>query len=171
LTYDAVGATTQAGWADVDGFRSASRTAHLGEGQDRWAFATEAVLRWGVKTRSGFTVEDSDGTAQGAQPVTVGQRCWLVVGASRGRVREPVEVVSVIKGPHLVGFAYGTLTGHPLSGEEAFLVERHRDGSVWLTVRSITRPAPGIWAAADPLVHLAQQFYRRRYMRALAGPL
>lgn len=55
-------------------------------------------------------------------------------------IREPVEVVSVVEESDRVGFAYRTMPGHPVSGEEAFIV--HRDGGeVRLTVRSLTRPA------------------------------
>ena len=67
------------------------------------------------------------------------------------------------------GFAYGTLDGHPVSGEEAFIVHRSPDGIVWLTLRSLTRPAPGLWRLAFPAILPAQRWYRRRYARALLG--
>jgi uncharacterized protein (UPF0548 family) len=66
-----------------------------------------------------------------------------------------------------VGFAYRTLPGHPISGEEAFIV--HREGqAVVLTIRSLTRPSDEVkWRLAYPGLLLAQQFARRRYLRAL----
>jgi uncharacterized protein (UPF0548 family) len=47
-------------------------------------------------------------------------------------------------------------------------VERRTDGSVWLTIRSLTYPARGLRRVGYPLARLAQPFYRRRYLRALA---
>lgn len=57
-------------------------------------------------------------------------------------VHEPVQVVAVVDDPDRCGFAYGTSWGHPVSGEEAFIVHRSPDGAVILTLRSLTRPAP-----------------------------
>ena len=76
----------------------------------------------------------------------------------------------MIDKPDRKGFAYGTLSGHPVSGEEAFIVDRHPDDSVWLTIRSLTQPTEGAWRAVGPAVALAQRCYRRRYLRALTGP-
>ncbi|MBU8821253.1 DUF1990 domain-containing protein, partial [Mycolicibacterium goodii] len=55
-------------------------------------------------------------------------------------VHEPVQVVAVVSRPDRCGFAYGTLHGHPVCGEEAFIVHRDRAGTVFLTLRSLTRP-------------------------------
>jgi uncharacterized protein (UPF0548 family) len=69
------------------------------------------------------------------------------------------------------GFAYGTLPGHPLSGEELFVVERRDDDSVWLTIRSISRPSAPVWWALLPLVRLVQAIFLSRYEHALTRPL
>ena len=82
-------------------------------------------------------------------------------------MREPARVVAVVDEPARCGFAYGTLDGHPVSGEESFVVHRSPDGSVWLTLRSLTRPAPGRWRLAFPAILIAQRCYRSRYLRAL----
>lgn len=157
--------------AQVTGFRADEQRARLGHGSERWVFASEAVLRWGVKTRSGFTVEDDTGRDATDRPVEVGDRCRLAAHLGPMTIREPIQVVRVIDEPDRQGFAYGTLSGHPLSGEEAFVVERLPDGSVWLTVRSVTQPARGHWRWAHPAVRVAQRVYRGRYLRALAGPI
>lgn len=81
---------------------------------------------------------------------------------------EPIEVVAVVDEPDRVGFAYGTLVGHPVSGEEAVIVHRDEAERVWLTLRSLTRAAPsGPWRLAFPALLMAQLVYRRRYGRAL----
>jgi uncharacterized protein (UPF0548 family) len=54
-------------------------------------------------------------------------------------------VVEVIEQPDRGGFSYGTLARHPVSGEEAFITHRSRDGLVWLTIRLLTRPADNGW--------------------------
>lgn len=89
--------------------------------------------------------------------------------ASLGRVsvREPVRVIAVVEEPTRCGYSYGTLDGHPVSGEEALIVHRTPDGAVWLTLRSLTRPGRGGWRLAFPALLVAQRWYRRRYVRAL----
>ena len=82
-------------------------------------------------------------------------------------VREPVEVVAVVQQPDRVGFAYRTLPGHPVSGEEAFIAHRAGDAVV-LTIRSLTRPGDRPrWRAAYAGLLIAQQVARRRYLRSL----
>ncbi|WP_426593875.1 DUF1990 family protein [Cellulomonas sp. McL0617] len=163
LTYDAVGATRPGQWIWADhpaGFRAHERTVLLGHGQACWDDASADVLAWAVKTRSGFTVEPP-GVATGAD------RCWLVARVGPFSVREPIKVIAVVDRPDRRGLAYGTLDGHPISGEEAFIVRRDASGAVWLDLRSLTAPGRGWWRPAFPLVLVAQRFYRRRYARAL----
>jgi uncharacterized protein (UPF0548 family) len=115
-----------------------------------------------VKTRSGFAVTPRGRVEPGDRPIITAHAFGLAT-------REPVEVVDVVDTPDRVGFAYRTLPGHPLRGEEAFIV--HRDagtGAVTLTIRSLTRPAEEPrWRAAYPVLLVAQQVARRRYFRAL----
>ena len=142
------------------GFRRWERSTRLGDGPEIWTWASTEVLRWGVKTRSGFTVSPA------AAAVRPGDRPVITAHPFGLSVREPVEVVAVVDGEDRVGFAYRTLPGHPVTGEEAFIV--HRDaGSVILTVRSLTRPGRGHWRALYPALLIAQTVARRRYLRAL----
>lgn len=168
LTYGAVGATHPAKeqWsAEVAGLRSWSRTVVIGCGDANWHAAADAVLRWGVKRRSGFTVTGCDGAGE---RVAAGAEYRITAGLGPFVVREPVRVVAVVDTPDRCGFAYGTLTGHPVCGEEAFVVHRSPDGTVALTIRSLTRAAPhGPWRLLFPALLLAQRFFRRRYLRAL----
>jgi uncharacterized protein (UPF0548 family) len=147
----------------VPGFRAYERTVALGRSEDLWAAASAAVLEWGVKTRSGFTVEPA------STPVSPGADFWLVARFGPIVVREPVRIVAVVEQPDRRGFAYGTLEGHPVSGEEAFVVHRSPDGTVSLTLRSLTRAPLGRWRLAFPAALVAQRWYRRRYLRALRG--
>jgi uncharacterized protein (UPF0548 family) len=85
-------------------------------------------------------------------------------------VKAPVRVVYVVDEPKRRGFAYGTLPGHPENGEEGWFVDQKEDGSVWMTVRAFSRPANAAWWMVYPVLRVVQEFYTRRYLRALAGP-
>jgi uncharacterized protein (UPF0548 family) len=87
------------------------------------------------------------------------------------RVKAPVRVVYVVDEPRRSGFAYGTLRGHPEDGEEGWIVEQKDDGSVWMTVRAFSRPANPFWWAVYPVLRITQEFYTRRYLRSLSGPI
>lgn len=148
-------------WPPSDAhYRRPEISAIVGNGDAVWEHATHEVLRWGVKTASGFAV-DMPG------PVEPGDRVLVTARVLAITVVEPVEVVAVIEEADRVGFAYRTLPGHPVTGEEAFIV--HRDGNlVRLTVRSLTRPAPQQpWHGLYPLLRIAQQIARRRYPKAM----
>ncbi|WP_241980777.1 DUF1990 domain-containing protein [Cryobacterium sp. Hh11] len=141
-------------------FRRSEVSAVVGRGDAVWERAARDVLRWRVKTASGFAV-DSPGA------VSPGDRVIVTAGLFNLTVVEPVEVVAVVDEPDRVGFAYRTLPGHPVSGEEAFIVHRRGD-EVRLTVRSLTRAAPQQpWRALYPLLRVAQLIARRRYLRSL----
>ena len=86
-------------------------------------------------------------------------------------IRIPTRVVYVVDEPSRRGFAYGTLPGHPERGEEAFVVERAADDSVWLVIRAFSRPAGALTWIGYPVARLMQAIYTARYERALAGPL
>jgi uncharacterized protein (UPF0548 family) len=162
LTYDEVGATRPAAedWDPPAGWRHHEQTVLVGRGEDVWDRAAANLMSWGVKTRSGFSVVPAE--------VLLGAEPELVARIGPLRIREPVRVVAVVDQPDRRGFAYGTLPGHPVSGEEAFVLHRDSDGRVWFTLRSITRPAPGRWRLVFPVLLLAQRVYRRRYRRAVA---
>jgi uncharacterized protein (UPF0548 family) len=167
MTYSAVGATSvsDSDWTAVPpGYRCVERTTHIGQGLECWDVATAAMGRWTIKTRSGFSVQPA---TDGEPAVREGQDYTLLAALGPCTLREPVRVVAVVARPDRRGFAYGTRQGHPVSGEEAFIVHRSPDGAVWLTIRSMTRPGRGLWWLAFPAVLVAQRWYRRRYQRAL----
>lgn len=124
-----------------------------------------APVRAAVVGEGGETVYAADGTPL----LRPGDVVRLRLGALP--VRFPARVVYVVDEPTRRGFAYGTLPGHPERGEEAFIVERHPDGSVWLVIRAFSRPANlFVWIGA-PIARMLQSRFTRRYERALAGPI
>ncbi|HYO86257.1 MAG TPA: DUF1990 domain-containing protein [Dermatophilaceae bacterium] len=143
LSYDAAGGTrvSELTWASSPpGYRRYESTTLVGQGEQVWDEASAAVLTWGIKTRSGFSVMVGSNDELRVVP---GQDRVLAARVGPCTLREPVRVVDVVNGPDRRGFAYGTRLGHPVSGEEAFIVHRASDGGVWLTLRSLTRAGRG----------------------------
>ena len=116
---------------------------------------------------SGEALFGPDGTAF----LRPGDTANLVIPFGPLHIGAPVRVVYVIDSPARKGFAYGTLPGHPESGEEAWMLDQSDDGSVWLTIRAFSRPSTSAWWAVYPMLRIAQTVYSRRYERALAGPI
>ncbi|MFF7201383.1 DUF1990 family protein [Streptomyces sp. NPDC008141] len=171
LTYAPAGATSPGDgtWTTgIPGCRRYERTVVIGHGDSDWRAAADAVLRWGVKRRSGFRVTPLAGAGE---RVVEGAEYRITAAWGPVAVHEPVRVVAVVDTADRCGFAYGTLPGHPVSGEEAFVVGRDPDGRVTLTLRSLTGRAPaGPWRTVFPVLLIAQRWYRRRYLRALLHP-
>jgi uncharacterized protein (UPF0548 family) len=165
-SYANVGCTApdETSWFPPKGLRTFERTVLVGSGDDDWERVCSEIMQWCVKTRSGFGVETRDGSAQS---VLAGKNFWLVARFGLVQVREPIRVVATVATATRCGYAYGTLDGHPVSGEEAFVVHRS-ERSIFFTVRSVTSHGKGTWRMAFPLVLVAQRWYRRLYLKALA---
>ena len=87
---------------------------------------------------------------------------WGAVG-----VNAPVRVVYVVDEGGRKGFAYGTLPGHPESGEEAFVVDLGQDGRVTLTISAFSRPSSLLARWGGPLSRGVQRWVTDRYLRAV----
>jgi uncharacterized protein (UPF0548 family) len=159
LTYAEVGAT--AGRLPP-GYRHLRIQRTIGAGPDVFTRAAEAVLDWQVQRRSGIRVQSPGGVGEGA----VAQ---LRFGSGRFSLPAPVRVVHLVDEERRRGFAYGTLPGHPVSGEEAFVVELLPDDSVVLSVTAFSRPAWALVRIAGPLAGVAQRLMAERYLRSLDG--
>jgi uncharacterized protein (UPF0548 family) len=79
----------------------------------------------------------------------------------------PCRIVYVIDDADRCGFAYGTLPGHPESGEEAFVLELREDTTITLTITALSRPATTLAKFAGPIGRGIQGFVTARYLRAL----
>lgn len=145
---------------NASNYRHSEVSAIIGNGEEVWQRAARDVLRWKVKTASGFAVES-------AGPVSPREKVSVTARFCGVRIVEPVEVVTVVEQPNRVGFSYRTMPGHPVCGEEAFIVHR-RGEEVSLTIRSLTRAASQQpWLSLYPLLRVVQLLVRRRYLRAL----
>jgi uncharacterized protein (UPF0548 family) len=159
LTYDEVGSTSGVLPA---GYHHVNRQGVIGHGDARFTDAARALLGWQVQLGSGLRLSTSS-------PVVVPNAVLLVgIGVGPLRLNAPGRVVYVVDEPDRKGFAYGTLCGHPESGEEAFVVERADDGTVSLNITLFSRPMSRLARLAGPLAGIAQSQMTNRYLRSLA---
>lgn len=179
------------------GHRPLERSVKLGSGDERFRVASKLLMTWGIQRGSGMTVTDlesgtgvqytgvvfnPDGTpaagqqrpgnestfAEDGTPYIVnGMTAQLKIPVGPFTVTAPVRVVYVIDEADRIGFAYGTMQGHPASGEESFVVEKHDDNSVWLTIRAFSRPSTWYYRLAWPILRLQQARFTKSYLRAL----
>ena len=184
-------------WRPPRGYRPLSRRVRLGSGEARFRQAAAELMTWGVQRGSGIAVAnieagtgeeyaglelDADGQpiglreagggevvyGEGGQPgIRNGMSAVLRIPFGPVHVDAPVRIVWTIDDEHEVGFGYGTLRGHPESGEEAFVVEHHDDDSVWFVLRAFSRPATLLSRLGAPIARLEQRRYTARYLRAL----
>ncbi|MFG1667409.1 DUF1990 family protein [Streptomyces sp. Y7] len=152
FTYEDVGATRENGFCPP-GFHPLHVRTRIGEGEDVFRRAAEAVMTWEMHRELGVGIEVSAERAAPDVDVTV---------TLAGVIKAPCRVVWTADEHRRVGLAYGTLAGHPECGEEAFLVERTGDGTVWLTVRAFSRPAKWYTRAGGPAARGLQHAYARR---------
>ncbi|MFZ1175152.1 MAG: DUF1990 domain-containing protein, partial [Mycobacterium sp.] len=130
LTYPEVGAT--ASGQLPAGYDHLRHEAQIGTGVQRFEQAADAVMHWGMQRGAGLRV-------QASSDVVVLDAVVLV---RMGFLPAPCRVVYVVDEPDIRGFAYGTLPGHPESGEERFVVRRDPDTSaVFAEVSAFSRPA------------------------------
>jgi uncharacterized protein (UPF0548 family) len=118
-------------------------------------------MTWEMHRRAGLTVvSESPRAARGAEVL-------LGVGLGRVRLHAPCRVVLTVDAPTETGFAYGTLPGHPESGEESFVVRIEDDERVRLDIVAFSRPATWSSRLGAPVAGLVQRAITTRYLTAL----
>jgi uncharacterized protein (UPF0548 family) len=157
LSYREVGAT---GVALPDGYRHLGRDEIIGAGQQQFAAAAECLMTWGMHRGAGLRVEASTPRA------TVGTNVLLGLGPTWSPVDAPCRVLHIVEQPDRIGFTYGTLDGHPVSGEESFSVLLDGD-DVRFVVIAFSRPASLLARLSGPLGGLAQAKLVDRYVGAV----
>lgn len=148
------------------GFAELRRTRMLPVGADFDA-AAGALLSWQVHARAGLRV------AASSLAVEAGAVVVLRIGVGPLVVSAPCRVVYVVDEPDRQGFAYGTLPGHPESGQEEFVVERGADGRVEFSITAFSKPATALAKLGGPLTTWFQRRMTTRYLRGavtLGGP-
>ncbi|MEV6282673.1 DUF1990 domain-containing protein [Kribbella sp. NPDC051770] len=154
FSYDAVGSTRFD--QTPDGYHRLDLRTRIGEGTKLFERAGDVVTTWQMHRAAGIRIWATD------TPATIGTNCL----GRLGPIPIPCRVVWTVADETQTGFAYGTLPGHPESGEESFLVTQEPDG-VWFTLRSYSHPATWYTKLAGPLSRTTQQIFARRYTKAV----
>lgn len=158
FTYAPVGGT-QVGQSNP-GYEVFTRSARLpGTSFDE---AGERLMTWRVHERAGLRVASSADRASRDAVVV------MRLGPGPFSLTIPCRVVCAVEETNRVGFVYGTLPGHPESGEEAFLIERNGD-EVRFQIRAFSRPSSRLARLAGPLGRQFQRIMTDRYLQAAGG--
>ncbi|MFD7585038.1 DUF1990 family protein [Kitasatospora sp. NPDC059811] len=164
-SYPEVGATR--GGPLPDGYAHLRRRVHLGRGPQVLARAGRYVLGWGSQLGTGFAVYPHAPAEPGS---TVLLRLSLP-GSRWPRLVIPCRVAWTVEEPDRIGFAYGTLSGHPECGEEAFLVSMDAAGEVWFEVSAFSRLTAWYARLGRPVALLCQYLAIERYLAAVAAAM
>ncbi|MFF0269036.1 DUF1990 family protein [Kribbella sp. NPDC004536] len=166
LTYDEVGCTHYD--ETPPGMHRLEYRELIGRGDEVFRRAGDALLAWRMQRVAGLAMTATD------TPPRVGTNTLAMLGLgilsrrlqSRVGLPVPCRVVWTADEPDRIGFAYGTLEGHPESGEESFLVTRDGD-AVYATIRAYSRGAAWYARLGGPVTRKAQHYAARRYVSAL----
>jgi uncharacterized protein (UPF0548 family) len=143
------------------GYRHLSRRTLLGDRLEAFEAAAGALMAWQMHRGAGLAV---------AATGPIERDCTVVLGVGWPVCFViPCRVQFVVREAARVGFAYGTLPGHPERGEERFEVVRDGRGQVWLEITAFSVPASRFGAIVGPAGRAAQLLVTRRFERALAA--
>ena len=154
LTYDEVGATARQPLPDGYHHVRVSRSLGVVDLDE----VAEILMTWKVQERAG------------ARRVAGAERVALGVDVTFRFLLQtiPCRVVEVVDEPDRRGLAYGTLPGHPETGEERFVVERDpASGEVTATITAFSNPALWRTRLAGPVGRVLQRAMTHRYLKAL----
>jgi uncharacterized protein (UPF0548 family) len=159
LTYSPTGGTRE-GTAPT-GYHSMVLRRRIGQGRADFDRAREGLMSWQMHRDAGLAMTVS------APRAALGVESLGLLGVGALGMPVPCRVVWAAEEDGHAGFAYGTLSGHPERGEEAFVLDLSADGALWFTVRAFSLPAAWYMRAAGPLGRVGQRVFAGRYARAL----
>lgn len=158
FNYDGVGSTRSD--QTPAGYHRLEYRCQIGSGDEVFLRAGEAVMTWQMHNAAGFHLVATEPRAD------IGVNSLGTLGVGSVGLPVPCRVVWTVSEPDRTGFGYGTLTGHPVAGEESFVVTREND-EVWFTVLAFSRPATWYTRLGGPIGRRGQQLVARRYATAL----
>lgn len=143
------------------GYHHVGHVLLLGQGAACFRRAADALLAWSMHERAGLRPHVDPG------PLSEGSVAVLHFGWRRLSIPVPVRVAYVVAEAQRQGFAYGTLPGHPETGEESFVVEHRADDSVVFTITAFSRPARWFTRMGGPVARSVQRGMTKRYATEL----
>jgi uncharacterized protein (UPF0548 family) len=132
----------------------------LGDAPGTFQRACDGLRGWQAHIGAGLHVEPRNAPSVGLT-VVVAIRLGPITAIA------PCRIVAVVDELHRFGFAYGTLPGHPESGEEAFTIDDTGQGVVFQIV-AFSRPAAPLARLGAPVSRRIQIATTRHYLDALA---
>lgn len=159
FNYDAVGSTTRTDRTPA-GYHRLEYRCRIGAGDEVFRRAGEALMTWQMHNAAGFHLVATEPRAD------IGVNTLGTLGVGGLGLPVPCRVVWTVSEPDRTGFGYGTLTGHPVAGEESFVVTRG-NAEVWFTVLAFSRPATWYTRIGGRAGRHGQQFFARRYATVL----
>lgn len=160
-TYDGIGATASDRETPA-GYRGAIVRRHVGSGQSAFDAASAAADTWAAQRHAGVEVYPPQ-----ARPVE-GETVVQVLRLGPLWATAACRIVYRLAETDRAGFAYGTLSRHPVRGEEAFLVERDAVGVVRVRIAVFSRPNHWLVRLGGPLGRLVQRRTAGRYADGIA---
>jgi uncharacterized protein (UPF0548 family) len=143
------------------GYDHLERTAVVGTGRATFERAARAVFDWRAQRGAGLRVRAS---GPASSPGTV---VLMTAGLHRVGLDIPCRVVWVVDEPDRRGFAYGSLPGHPESGEESFVVSLRPCNDVVYQLRAFSKLATPLSRLGGPVSHRLQSLALDRYVAAI----
>ncbi len=158
-TYSDIGATLSG--KCPDGFHHDQYEAEIGQGPDAFQRSIAGLKTWKAHRLPGMRVFPDN------QEIRTGATVVLTLGTPISSIAAPCRVVGVVDGQTRWGFAYGTLPGHPETGEELFAVSMAPDGTVHFEIEAFSRPGDPLVRLSGPIGRGIQRGGTGAYLRAL----
>lgn len=143
------------------GYRHDRRELKLGAGDAAWERARDAIRQWEAHRFAGFAITPTGAAIEAGVTVVASRPVGLAILAI------PCRIVYCTDEPNRFGFAYGTLSGHPERGEEAFHVVRGPDDSVSAQIVAFSRPDDWPTRIAAPAARRIQSIATSRYLTGI----
>jgi uncharacterized protein (UPF0548 family) len=159
FTYAEVGATRARQLPA--GYLPGEFTEVVGTGRETFERVAAAILDWVPQRSVGLRVRATGPAGE------VGTVVVLTAGLPRFGYDIPCRVVWASTTGDERGYAYGTLPGHPESGEECFTVRITASGDVVVSIRVFSRLATPAARLVPPVARFAQGLATRRYLSSL----
>ena len=159
FTYPEVGATREGPLPP--GYDHGERTATVGSGGAAFDRVAAAIFDWRLQRGIGLRVR------AGGAPTEAGVVVVLTAGLPSLGYDIPCRVVWARAEGDEQGFGYGSLPGHPESGEESFVVTLAEDGDVVFTTRVFSRLASPAARLGGPVSRAVQAAALDRYVTSI----
>lgn len=145
------------------GYRHDNYEVRVGEGGEVFGRAVRALRSWQAQIGAGAEVFPTGAWVDDRETVL------LLLRVSGLWAPLPCRVVYTDEDENGFAFAYGTLPGHPESGEAAFKIVRAESGEVTFRITSFSRTVDPLARVGSPITRRIQQSVTRRYLSAIVS--